>query len=49
MIDTARATLLNGKQADWAVVGGSALSAVAFFVIGLYFFRSMERHFADII
>lgn len=49
VIDTARATLLRGEQADWATVGTSALSACAFFVIGLYFFRAMERHFADII
>jgi lipopolysaccharide transport system permease protein len=49
VIDTARATLLRGESANWATLGTSALSACVFFVIGLYFFRAMERHFADII
>lgn len=42
-----RASLLN-QPLDWASLGISSLSALVLFVFGLYYFRRVERRFADI-
>ena len=38
-----------GLPIDWVGVGISSVAAVVFFLIGCFYFRRMERNFADII
>lgn len=40
---------LLGSVASWGVMGVSLAVSVLTFVVGLYVFRRMERHFADVI
>jgi len=40
---------LLGSQAPWSVIGLSFAVSISMFFFGLYFFRRMERHFADVI
>lgn len=47
IIDGFRSALL-GTPLPWLSVGISSLSTVALFILGLYYFRSAERRFADI-
>lgn len=49
VITNARAGLLGTAPIDWAVIGISVCSSVLYFLFGLYYFRSTERYFADII
>jgi len=49
VITNARAGLLGNAPIAWDVLGISALMSVVFFVCGLYYFRSTERYFADIV
>ncbi len=49
VITAARATLLGTGVVDWALVGVSLLMAIAFFLVGIVYFRKTERFFADII
>jgi lipopolysaccharide transport system permease protein len=48
VISNARAGLLGHSLFQWDVLGISLLVSVIYFVIGLYYFRSTERYFADI-
>jgi len=43
-----RHSLLN-SPASWSVMGVSLATSVVLFVTGLFIFRRMERHFADVI
>ena len=49
VISNARAGLLGTAPIDWSVLGISAGTSVLFFVFGLYYFRTTERYFADIV
>lgn len=49
VITNARAGLLGGAPIDWSVLAISAGTSVLFFVFGLYYFRTTERYFADIV
>jgi len=48
VISNARAGLLGRSPFQWDVLGISLLVSVIYFIIGLYYFRSTERYFADI-
>ncbi|ABQ25869.1 ABC transporter permease [Geotalea uraniireducens] len=49
VITNARAGLLGQGSVDFGVLGISLLMSVVYFVVGLYYFRSTERFFADIV
>lgn len=49
VITNARAGLLGQSPIDWGVMGISCLMSVVAFIVGLYYFRSTERYFADIV
>jgi lipopolysaccharide transport system permease protein len=49
VITNARAALLGQGAVDFGVVGISLLMSMVYFVCGLYYFRSTERYFADIV
>ena len=48
VITNARAGLLGRTSFDWNVMGISLLMSLVYLAIGLHFFRSTERYFADI-
>ena len=47
VITNARAGLLGQGAIDYNVLGISLLMSVIYFIVGLYYFRSTEKHFAD--
>ena len=49
IITNARAGLLGQDAVNFEVLGISMLMSVVYFVGGLYYFRSTERYFADIV
>jgi lipopolysaccharide transport system permease protein len=49
VVEGFRAALLSGSGAPAAVVGVSTLSAVVLLVSGAFFFRRVERNFADLL
>jgi lipopolysaccharide transport system permease protein len=49
IITNARAGLLGQGMLDYKVMGISLLMSLVYFFVGLYYFRSTERYFADII
>lgn len=49
VIEAYRATLLGYKPIDWSVLGISALIIVFLFVSGAFYFKRMERTFADVV
>ncbi len=49
VITNARAGLLGQGSVDFGVLGISLLMSIVYFVCGLYYFRSTERYFADIV
>ncbi|MDO8586175.1 MAG: ABC transporter permease [Armatimonadota bacterium] len=49
VISSARTALLSHQSVDWRILGVSTLMSALFFVFGLYYFRSAERYFADIV
>jgi len=49
IIDTARAALLGSRPVDWQIVIISLLMSSVIFLAGLYYFKSTERYFADIV
>lgn len=49
VITNARAGLLGQGALDYQVMGISLLMSIVYFVVGLYYFRSTERYFADIV
>ena len=48
VIESVRAALLQTQPAPWALLGVGALSALVIFISGAFYFRRMERYFADI-
>ncbi|HEY3268712.1 MAG TPA: ABC transporter permease [Armatimonadota bacterium] len=49
VITTARAAILGHGAVEWHVLAVSLLMSIVFFTFGLYYFRSTERYFADIV
>jgi lipopolysaccharide transport system permease protein len=49
VINAARVVFSGGLNIDWAILAISAGASVLFFIIGLYYFKSTERFFADIV
>ena len=49
VITTARAGLLGQGAVDWTMLWISGLMSTVYFLGGLYYFRNMERYFADIV
>ena len=49
VITNARAGLLGQGSLDFRVLGISLLMSLVYFIAGLYYFRSTERYFADIV
>jgi len=48
VIEGFRAALLGTRDMPWEFLGVGALMAIAFFLSGALYFRSMERYFADV-
>jgi ABC-type polysaccharide/polyol phosphate export permease len=48
IITTARAAILGQGVIDGTILGISAFMSAVYFILGLYYFRNMERYFADI-
>jgi len=48
VIEGFRSALLGTRPMPWDLLGVGALMAVAFFLSGALYFRSMERYFADV-
>ncbi|MEN6371944.1 MAG: ABC transporter permease [Armatimonadota bacterium] len=48
VISNARAGILGKSPVQWDVLAISLSVSIAFFLFGLYYFRSTERYFADI-
>jgi lipopolysaccharide transport system permease protein len=48
VIEGFRAALLGTRTMPWNLIGIGSLMAVAFFLSGALYFRSMERYFADV-
>jgi lipopolysaccharide transport system permease protein len=49
MVDSFRACLLPNQPIDLKLIGSSVVAAIVLFAGGVYYFRSMEKSFADII
>jgi len=49
VIDTYRASILGHKPIDWLLLGISTVIIVIIFVGGMYYFKKMERTFADVV
>jgi lipopolysaccharide transport system permease protein len=49
LISNARAGILGQSALDWSALSVSCGMSVVFFALGLAYFRSTERHFADIV
>jgi lipopolysaccharide transport system permease protein len=49
VIDAYRASLLGHKPIDWTLFGISVAIIVFLFLSGLYYFRRMEKTFADVV
>jgi len=49
VINAARVVLSGGSSIDWVTLAISGGASVLFFIIGLYYFKSTERFFADIV
>lgn len=49
VVNAMRSSLLGLGSINWPLTGLSVLSAILLFVFGLYYFKTKEREFADII
>ena len=49
IIDTARSGLLGIGNIDWTLLGVSAISMCLYCFIGFFYFKKVERYFADVI
>ena len=49
VIKAYRASLLGDLPIDWFLLGISTIIILVIFVTGLYYFRRMERYFADVV
>ena len=49
IINAYRASLLGQKPIDWFLLGISAFITLILFCSGMYYFRKMEKSFADVV
>ena len=49
VINAFRACLLGHKPIDWSLLGISTVIILVLFFSGLYYFRRMEKTFADVV
>lgn len=49
VIDTARATIFGTREVDWMLLAVSVASMLVYCVLGYFYFKMVERYFADII
>jgi lipopolysaccharide transport system permease protein len=49
VIKAYRASLLGHQPIDWSLLSLSAAIIILLFISGLYYFRSMEKVFADVV
>ena len=49
VINAVRVVLTGGTNIDWVTLAISGGAAIVYFVIGLYYFKSTERFFADLV
>jgi len=49
VIESVRIVIAGGQITNWDILGISALSSILLFIIGLYYFKSTERFFADLV
>jgi len=49
LIEAYRASILGHHPVDWSLLGISTATIVVIFMTGLYYFRKMERRFADVV
>ncbi len=49
VIDAARVIFSGGSNLNWEILAISAGASILLFVVGLYYFKSTERFFADIV
>ncbi len=49
VIQTARATLLHATPINWSLLGLSSIACLVIMIIGISYFKKVERYFADII
>ena len=49
IIEAFRATIVPGRHIDWQLLGLSALITLFVFLVGLFYFKSVEKKFADVI
>ena len=48
VIEGFSAALLGTRAMPWELLGIGTVMAIAFFLSGVLYFRSMERYFADV-
>ncbi len=49
VIKAYRASLLGHQPIDWSLLSLSTAIIIVIFISGLYYFRRMERYFADVV
>ena len=49
VINAYRASILGHQPVDWPLLGVSTLMIIFIFIVGLYYFRRMEKIFADVV
>ena len=49
VIDAARVVFSGGSNLNWGILAISAGASILLFVVGLYYFKSTERFFADLV
>jgi len=49
VIDAARAGILGTRGIDWLLLGVSAICMIFYCLIGYFYFKKVERYFADVI
>lgn len=49
VIDTAKVMILGVGQINWLILGVSIVSMVAYCLLGYFYFKKVERYFADVI
>jgi lipopolysaccharide transport system permease protein len=49
VIDAARVVFSGGSNLNWPILAISAGASILLFIIGLYYFKSTERFFADLV
>lgn len=49
VIDTARAVILGTREIDWLLLGASLFFMFFYCILGYFYFKKVERYFADVI